>query len=55
MSNYHIKSLYSKGSKRPYVREIINKYTNDIVYTLYFDHEPSWDEIVSKIKNFEGI
>ena len=50
MSTYHVKSLYSKGSKKPYVREIINKYTNEIEYTLYFDHYPSWDEIVDKVK-----
>lgn len=50
MSTYHVKSLYFKGSKKPYIREIINKYTNEIEYTLYFDHYPSWDEIVDKVK-----
>ena len=55
MEKYKVRSKYEKGSKKPYVREIIDKHTNDICHYLTFDHYPSWDEITAEVKRLDSL
>lgn len=54
-SNYRVKSLYDKWDKKPYVRQIIDRYTNEVIYYLRFDHYPDWDEIVNEVNRLDAI
>ena len=55
MSKYHVRSKYDKHNKKHYLREILDKYTGEVEYYLYFDHNPSWDEIVTEVKRLEAL
>lgn len=55
MDMYHVRSKYDKYSKKHYLREIIDKYTGDVVHYLYFNHSPSWDEIVEEVKRLDAL
>ena len=52
---YRVHSKYLKHQSKPYLREIIDKYTDEVCHSLYFDHYPSWNEIINEVKRLDSL
>ena len=55
MDKYRVHSKYVKHHSKPYLREIIDKYTDEVCFYLYFDRYPSWNEIINEVKRLDNL
>lgn len=52
---FRVKSKYDRNSKTPYIRELIDQKTGEVIHHLAFDHEPGWDEFMAEVKRLEAL
>ena len=55
MDRYRVHSRYDKHSHKPYVIDVVDKYSGEVVYCLHFATKPDWDDIVAEVQRLDGM
>ena len=55
MNKYHVRSRYDRQSHKPYVIDVIDKYSREVVYCLHFATKPDWDDIVAEVRRLDNM
>ena len=55
MDRYRVHSRYDKHSHKPYVIDVVDKYSGEVVYCLHFAIKPDWDNIVAEVQRLDGM